>query len=212
MTTWRRTTIKWKDSSVFTGPPRGWRIRRIPRRAVCCLPPRPSSATTWCSSEPGASETVRILLNSKSGRFPEGLANSSGKVGRYLMDTVGSSLRGQVPLLESLPPQNEDGASGHAFYAPWWGYQDQQKGRLGFARGYHIEFGGGRHMPDSGTLRGLERLTHGSYGRKLKEDARRYYGSFVGFAGRGRVIPNAKAYCAMHPRVNDHGGTPRRRF
>src|SRR5262249_15728865 len=35
-----------------------------------------------------ACESVRILLNSKSARFPDGLANSSGKVGRYLMDTV----------------------------------------------------------------------------------------------------------------------------
>jgi choline dehydrogenase-like flavoprotein len=159
-----------------------------------------------------ACETVRILLNSKSARFPEGLANSSGKVGRYLMDTVGSSLRGQVPLLESLPPQNEDGASGHAFYAPWWGYQDQQKGRLGFARGYHIEFGGGRRMPDSGTLRGLERLTRGSYGKKLKEDARRYYGSFVGFAGRGEMIPNEKSYCEIDPGVKDKWGIPVLRF
>src|ERR1700731_2095240 len=77
-----------------------------------------------------ACERVRILLNSKSAQFPEGLANSSGKVGRYLMDTVGSSVHGQVPLLENLPPLNEDGASGHAFYAPWWLYQDQQKGKM----------------------------------------------------------------------------------
>ena len=47
-----------------------------------------------------ACETVRILLNSKSARFADGLANSSGKVGRYLMDTVGSSVDGQIPLLE----------------------------------------------------------------------------------------------------------------
>jgi choline dehydrogenase-like flavoprotein len=159
-----------------------------------------------------ACETVRILLNSKSARFPEGLANSSGKVGRYLMDTVGSSLRGQVPLLESLPPQNEDGASGHAFYAPWWGYQDQQKGRLGFARGYHIEFGGGRRMPESGTLRGLERITRGSYGKKLKDDARRYYGSFVGFAGRGEMIPNDKSYCEIDPSLKDKWEIPVLRF
>jgi choline dehydrogenase-like flavoprotein len=159
-----------------------------------------------------ACETVRILLNSKSARFPEGLANSSGRVGRYLMDTVGSSVRGQVPLLESLPPQNEDGASGHAFYAPWWGYQDQQKGRLGFARGYHIEFGGGRRMPDFGTLRGLESITGGSYGKKLKDDARRYYGSFVGFAGRGEMIPNEKSYCEIDPSVKDKWGIPVLRF
>ena len=37
-----------------------------------------------------ACESVRIMLNSKSTRFPQGLANSSGKVGKYLMDTVGS--------------------------------------------------------------------------------------------------------------------------
>src|SRR6202047_4312877 len=39
-----------------------------------------------------ACESVRILLNSRSAQFPEGLANSSGRVGRYLMDTVGSTL------------------------------------------------------------------------------------------------------------------------
>jgi choline dehydrogenase-like flavoprotein len=159
-----------------------------------------------------ACETVRILLNSKSAQFPQGLANSSGKVGRYLMDTVGSSVRGQVPLLESLPPLNEDGASGEALYAPWWGYQDQQKGRLGFARGYHIEFGGGRRMPDFGTLRGLESLTGGSYGQRLKEDARRYYGSFVGFAGRGEMIPNENSYCEIDANLKDKWGIPALRF
>jgi choline dehydrogenase-like flavoprotein len=159
-----------------------------------------------------ACETARILLNSKSALFPNGLANSSGKVGRYLMDTVGSSVSGQVPLLESLPPLNEDGASGEALYAPWWGYQDQQQGKLNFARGYHIEFGGGRRMPGMGTLHGLERFTGGSYGKKLKEDARRYYGSFVGFAGRGEMIPNEKSYCEIDPNVKDKWGIPVLRF
>src|SRR5262249_7935258 len=104
-------------------------------------------------------ESVRILLNSKSALFPDGLANSSGKVGRYLMDTVGSAVIGQVPLLESLPPHNEDGASGGHMYTPWWLYQDQHAGKLGFARGYHIEFGGGRTMPDLSTGGELEWLT-----------------------------------------------------
>ena len=39
-----------------------------------------------------ACESARLLLNSKSPQHPQGLANSSGKVGRYLMDTVGSSM------------------------------------------------------------------------------------------------------------------------
>jgi choline dehydrogenase-like flavoprotein len=157
-------------------------------------------------------ETVRILLNSKSAQFPEGLANSSGKVGRYLMDTVGSSVNGQIPLLENLPPHNEDGASGGHMYAPWWQYGEQLAGKLGFARGYHIEFGGGRGMPGVGTVAGIEWLTGGSYGRKFKEDARRYYGSFVWFDGRGEMIPNEQSRCEIDPKVKDRWGIPVLRF
>ena len=72
------------------------------------------------------------------------------------------------------PPHNEDGAGGQHVYAPWWLYQEQLKGELGFARGYHIEMATGRRMPGPGTAAGLEWLTQGSYGRKFKEDARRY--------------------------------------
>jgi choline dehydrogenase-like flavoprotein len=159
-----------------------------------------------------ACESVRILLNSKSARFPQGLANSSGKVGRYLMDTVGSSVGGQIPLLENLPPLNEDAADGHQLYVPWWLYQEQHAGKLGFARGYHIEFGGGKQMPGHGTGAGLEWLSGGSYGAKFKQDVRRYYGSFVGFSGRGEMIPNDNSYCEIDPGVKDKWGIPVLRF
>ncbi|HEY7995223.1 MAG TPA: GMC family oxidoreductase [Steroidobacteraceae bacterium] len=159
-----------------------------------------------------ACESVRILLNSRSTQFPQGLANSSGKLGHYLMDTVGSTVSGQIPLLEGLPPLNEDGADGDALYVPWWLYGKQRAGKLPFARGYHIEFGGGRRMPGFGTLAGLEWLTGGSYGVKFKEDARRYYGSFVGFDGRGEMIPNENSCCEIDPSVKDRWGIPVLRF
>jgi choline dehydrogenase-like flavoprotein len=159
-----------------------------------------------------ACESVRILLNSKSATFPQGLANSSGKLGRYLMDTVGSTVTGQVPLLESLPPLNEDAADGHQLYVPWWLYGEQHRGKLGFARGYHIEFGGGRRMPGYSTAAGIEWLTGGSYGAKFKQDVRRYYGSFVGFDGRGEMIPNEHSYCEIDRSTKDKWGIPVLRF
>jgi len=159
-----------------------------------------------------ACESVRILLNSRNARFPHGLANSSGRLGRYLMDTVGSSVSGQVPLLESLPSLNEDAADGMQLYTPWWLYREQRAGRLGFARGYHIEFGGGRRMPGFGTAAGLEWLTAGSYGARFKQDARRYYGSFVSFDGRGEMIPNDLSYCELDPQLKDTWGIPVLRF
>jgi choline dehydrogenase-like flavoprotein len=159
-----------------------------------------------------SAESVRILLNSKSARFPQGLANSSGKVGKYIMDTVGASLGGQIPALENLPPHNEDGAGGAHTYVPWWLYKEQLAGKLGFARGYHIEFQSGRHLPSLGSAMGLDSLTNGSYGRQFKEDARRYYGSMLGFAGRGEMIPNDDSFCDLDPTVKDKWGIPVLRF
>lgn len=158
-----------------------------------------------------ACESVRILLNSKSPRFPDGLANSSGKVGRYVMDTVGAGLSGQIPLLENMPLHNEDGAGGQHVYAPWWLYKEQLKGQLDFARGYHIEMSSGRRMPGPGTVR-MQADAKAAYGLGFKEEARRYYGSHVHFAGRGEMIPNEGSFCELDPVLKDKWGIPSLRF
>ncbi len=157
-----------------------------------------------------ACETARILLLSR-GKGVTALANSSGLVGKYIMDTVGARLSGHIPALENLPPHNEDGAGGDHLYAPWWLYKEQAAGKLNFARGYHIELGGSRHMP-GGHNPVPDDLARGSYGTKFKEDARRYYGSFVGFAARGEMIPNEDCYMDLDPKVKDKWGIPVARF
>jgi len=155
-----------------------------------------------------ACESARILLNSRSSRFPNGLANGSGAVGRYLTDTTGSRMSAHVPSLESRPAYNEDGTGNMHLYMPWWG--DNRK--LDFPRGYHIEFGGGRGMPGYGFGGGIHRLNGGGYGKALKDDYRRYYGSVVSFAGRGEMIPNDDSYCDIDPKAVDRWGIPVLRF
>ncbi len=150
-----------------------------------------------------ALETSRILLNS-------GVANSSGQVGRNLMDSVGTTLGAHIPALENAPILNEDGAGGLHVYSPWWGVHDHAK--LGFARGYHIEMGGGRQMPQLKDFAILDKVAPGVYGRKLKEEARRYYGSNFSFAGRGEMIPNKDCYAELDPKVVDQWGIPVLRF
>jgi choline dehydrogenase-like flavoprotein len=152
-------------------------------------------------------ETVRILLNSRSARFPDGLANSSGLVGRYIMDTVGTTIVGQVPALENLPPHNEDGAGGGHLYSPWWLYKEQAAGKLGFARGYHIEIDGSRSMP-GGDDPVPDDLGKGAYGTRYKEAARRYFGTFFALSCRGEMIPNKDSYAELDPQVKDKWGIP----
>jgi choline dehydrogenase-like flavoprotein len=157
----------------------------------------------------GSGETARILLNSKSTSFPDGLCNTHGMVGRYLMDTVGLNVSGQFPNLEGLPPTNDDGQSTEHTYVPWWGYEKQKE--LGFPRGYHIEIGGGRQMPSMG-MGGLVRDDLDLVGDDLRARLRQKFGSTISFNGRGEMIPNDDCYCELDPVAKDKWGIPVLRF
>jgi choline dehydrogenase-like flavoprotein len=152
-------------------------------------------------------ESSRLLLNSKSAGFPDGLANSSGAVGRYLVDSVGSHGTGYFPQLERMPRHNHDGTGGMHMYVPWWKFDRKND----FPRGYHIELYGGQDMPDVGMFGGLCDREEG-YGLGLKQRARQTYGTMIGFAGRGEMIPNPDSYCEIDPDVVDQWGIPALRF
>ena len=167
-----------------------------------------------------ACESARLLLNSKSSAHPNGLANSSGMVGKYLHDSTGASRGAFIPQLMDRKRYNEDGVGGLHVYIPWW----LENKKLDFARGYHIEFGGGMGMPSYGFGFGMEKTNGkyptiegkmkeaGGYGAALKNDYRRYYGSTVGFAGRGESIPRVENYCEIDPGTVDKFGIPVLRF
>jgi choline dehydrogenase-like flavoprotein len=154
-----------------------------------------------------ACESARLLLNSKSRLFPEGLANSSGQLGRNLTDSVGSDGWGYFPALQKVPPHNHDGTGGMHMYIPWWKHD-----RLNdFPRGYHIEIGGGRELPGAGMFNELCDEVEG-YGAELKATCRKRYGTSIGFAGRGEMLANPDTFCEIDPVVVDAWGIPVLRF
>lgn len=167
-----------------------------------------------------ACESARILLNSVSAQHPGGLANSSGVVGKYLHDSTGASLGGFLPQLMDRKRYNEDGVGSVHIYSPWW----LDNKNLDFPRGYHIEYGGGMHMPSynfsggtikiNGLVPGRDGKTKdaGGFGTSLKDDYRRFYGTQVGMAGRGTAIARKENYCEIDPNVVDKFGIPVLRF
>lgn len=160
-------------------------------------------------------ESVRLLLNSKSNLFPQGLANSSGKVGKYITDSVSSSLGAHISAFEGMPVHNEDGAGGPHAYVPWTQHAQNRHGELGFPGGYHLEFTSGRQMPSLTTLNGIDGFAGGGgvvFGRKLKEDARRFYGCSLGFGAQGTMLPNDGSFCEVDPELKDQWGIPVLRF
>lgn len=167
-----------------------------------------------------ACESARLLLNSRSARYPNGLANSSNVVGKYLHDSTGASISGILPRLVGRKRYNEDGVGGMHVYTPWW--LDNKK--LDFPRGYHIEYGGGMGMPSYGFGFGIEKINGrfpgrdgkqkpaGGYGASLKDDYRYFYGATFGMAGRGESIAMEDNYCEIDANTVDKYGIPVLKF
>jgi choline dehydrogenase-like flavoprotein len=167
-----------------------------------------------------ACETARILLNSKSSKHPDGLANGSGVVGHYLHDSTGADRMGILPELIDRDRYNEDGVGGAHIYTPWW--LDNKK--LDFPRGYHLEYWGGMGMPGYGIGGGMDTMRkfitdefgnpspNGGYGASLKKDITKLFGATLGMSGRGESVPQFNNYCEIDPDMVDKYGIPVLRF
>jgi len=170
-------------------------------------------------------ESARILLNSKSAAHPNGLANSSGVVGKYLHDSTQVGGAAILPQLMDRKRFNEDGVGSLHLYAPWW--LDNKK--TDFPRGYHLEIFGGMMMPSYGGYFGFEGALvpflngflpgrdgkmkdAGGFGLSLKDDYRRFYGTLAGVGCHGTAIAREDNYCEIDPDTVDKYGIPVLRF
>ena len=61
-------------------------------------------------------------------------------------------------------------------------------------------------------MAGIHKWNGGGYGKGLKADYRRFYGSTIGFSGRGEMVPNDDSWCEIDPAVVDKWGIPVLRF
>jgi choline dehydrogenase-like flavoprotein len=156
------------------------------------------SKVVWLGAS--ACESARLLLNSR-------LANSSGVVGRYLMETVATSVTGTFPELARIAPHNHDGTGSVHVYIPWWKYERKNE----FNGGYHAEIFGGPAMPKARMFRQVAQQAQG-YGADLKKRCKEFYGTTVQLLGRGEMIPNANSYCEIDSNTLDQWGIPALRF
>jgi len=148
-------------------------------------------------------ESGRILLNSKSRHHPAGIGNSSGLVGRGIMDSVKSgAMVGVVPELQNRKRVDEDGAGGSHMTIPRFNY-NRKKSYYG---GYFILMGSGfgRELSSSG---GETR-----WGEELKRQIRREYGSTISLRGYGERISDTDNFFEIDPHNQDAYGIPQVRF
>jgi len=148
-----------------------------------------------------AIETARIMLNSKSGRFPQGIANSSGQVGRNLVENVTASVSGYFSDFADRKIINEDGWGTGMAIAPFVNV-DQKSRSKDFHRRYMVSIGGGFGM-HTGSSRGDH-----IFGADAKRDRRRWYGSGIGISASGDCLPRSENFVEADPHVKDAWGIP----
>jgi choline dehydrogenase-like flavoprotein len=154
-----------------------------------------------------ACESARLLLNSQSSLFPNGLANSSGVVGRYLRDSIGTQGVGYFPQLEKTLPHNHDGIGRPHLWIP----RGNKSTRGTFLGNYHILFLGGRNMPLVSDFDPIVEQSQG-YGLSLKRTCKRMYGSLMNFIADGEMTSNDQSYCEIDRNITDEWGIPVLRF
>jgi len=144
-----------------------------------------------------ALESARILLNSKTPRFPTGLANSSGELGRNLMDhTMGGGAYGMIPGMED---RITHGSRPNGIYVPR--FRNVQTKSPDFLRGYGFQGGAGRE----GWHRGA---TLPGFGRDFKESLRTAGPWHFSFYGFGECLPRPTNYVELDPAMKDAWGVP----
>lgn len=146
-------------------------------------------------------ESTRILLNSKSREYPNGLANSSGLLGRYLHDHVMTgSITGFAPELYNATVVNDD-AKPCGFYIPR--FRNVETREKNFVRGYQYSGGAGARM-FPGFAKGLGEF----FGTSLKREVHKLYPAVVSMTGFGEAIPNRECFADIDPGQVDAWGIP----
>ena len=147
--------------------------------------------------------TAQLLLHSTSPRFPDGLANSSGAVGRYIMDHHSKAgARGIVPGGAGLEDVNEFGRRPTGTYIPRFrNLNPRRPDRVDFLRGYGVQGGAGRASWGRGaTMAGL--------GEAFKAQLHTPGEWHVSLQGYGECLPRAVNRVTLDPTRVDRWGMP----
>src|SRR5215469_11789504 len=142
-------------------------------------------------------ESTRILLNSATTEFPNGFANSSGELGRNLMDHhMGAGASGSMPGHEDKMPF---GNRPNGLYIPR--FRNVKSKHPDFIRGYGYQGGGSRE----GWWRGLNKIGIGAdFKNSLKAPGKWH----LGIGGFGECLPNHNNYVEIDKEKLDAWGIP----
>ncbi len=143
-------------------------------------------------------ESARLLLNSKSEKFPNGLANNGDNVGRYLSGHIAAGANGYISALAGKDTWAGDGMTDHA-YIPRYNHL---RGKKDFVGGFGIQlnyasYRSPHHAKDVG-----------GFGAGYKQRVRDLQPAFIQFGAFAKGEHSANNRVTIHPTKVDKWGIP----
>jgi choline dehydrogenase-like flavoprotein len=151
-------------------------------------------------------ESARIMLNSNSRHWPNGIANSSGQLGKNLCDHLyGESARGYLPQLLGQPSFPDGVGDNTIVWMPRWQNLKNPREEK-FIRGYSVYPGGGcsEYPWYASQAEG--------FGSSYKREVKRRYPTPVSFTIQAPSLRSDTNYVDIDPEVKDAYGIPAARI
>ncbi len=146
-----------------------------------------------------ALESTRILLNSKTTRFPRGVGNSEGVLGHYLMDHF--TLEGGGGVIASLQsPEREPTGNPCGYLIPKYVNASGARNK-NFLRGYRFDGDSGQSLYQHAF--GIQ-----GFGATWRQKVRRDIPYYFGVEAQGECLPRYENYVELDPEVRDAWGIP----
>ena len=155
-------------------------------------------------------ESARLLLNSRTPRFPSGLANSSGLLGCYLTGHVTCTTSGYLESLVGTRPANNDGATDHS-YIPRFNLDglDGRNGRSGRKAKARDYIGGyGYQMQFSSFMFPHHAYYLKGFGKRYKKQVRFLQPGYYQMGGFGKVLARRENRVTVDASQPDVYGIP----
>ncbi|MDT0596651.1 GMC family oxidoreductase [Glaciecola petra] len=148
-----------------------------------------------CASTLG---TTQVLLNTKTKSFPNGLANSSGVLGHYLMDHCYNA--GASADFDGYEDEYYSGRRPTGIYVPNFRYEPSKYHKK-YVRGYAL--GGGASRRDW-----MGQAWQPGVGKDFKESFKKPGPWNFGLYAQGEMLPRFDNQVSLHPTRKDKWGIP----
>jgi choline dehydrogenase-like flavoprotein len=144
-------------------------------------------------------ESTRILLNSRSPRFPNGVGNSNGVLGHYLMDhfTV-EDAGGELASLKGAKREAVGNPCGYLIpkYANTDGHKNSK-----FLRGYRFDGSASQQLYQ-------QAFSTPGFGKEWREKVRTEIPYYISLEAQGECLPRFDNYVELDPEKKDAWGIP----